>query len=224
MAASLGVRARGCGVGQQVQIESLVEELGYYRPLVERAIWQARERVLEGVPVQNREKLFSLFEPHTELLIRGKAGKNIEFGHMIEIRQVEQKFITGYDVFSRKPKEPGLLAPAVREHERLFGTLPGTLAADKEYWAGSEEIRKLEEKIPTVSVAKKGKRNEKEAAREADPFFRHAQRFRAGVEGTISFLKPVLGLTRCFNRGWEHYSSTVGFGIFAHNLLILARC
>ena len=57
-----------------------------------------------------------------------------------------------------------------------------------------------------------------------DPAFRHAQRFRAGVEGSISFLKRVLGLFRCYNKGWEHYVATVGATIFAHNLLILARC
>ena len=63
-----------------------------------------------------------------------------------------------------------------------------------------------------------------QAQRESDPAFRHAQRFRAGVEGTISFLKRVLGLLRCHNKGWEHYVSTVGATVLAHNLLILARC
>ena len=47
---------------------------------------------------------------------------------------------------------------------------------------------------------------------------------RAGVEGTISYLKRVLGLSRCFTKGWEHFQATVGASIFAHNLLILARC
>ena len=65
---------------------------------------------------------------------------------------------------------------------------------------------------------------EEQTQREMDPAFRHAQRFRAGVEGTISFVKRVLGLFRCFNKGWEHYTATVGATILAHNLLILARC
>ena len=58
---------------------------------------------------------------------------------------------------------------------------------------------------------------------EHDPAFRHAQRFRAGVEGTISFLKRVLGLLRCFNKGWEHFAATVGATVFGHNILTLAR-
>ena len=56
-----------------------------------------------------------------------------------------------------------------------------------------------------------------------DPLFRHAQAFRAGVEGTISFLKRILRLARCFNKGWEHFVATIGTTVFAHNLLVLAR-
>ncbi len=70
---------------------------------------------------------------------------------------------------------------------------------------------------------KKGKRSEEEKQRESDPFFRHAQRFRAGVEGTISYLKRALGLARCYVKGWTHYPATVGATIFVHNLLILTR-
>ncbi len=82
-----------------------------------------------------------------------------------------------------------------------------------------------------MAINKKGKRSKEEDQRESDPFFRHAQRFRAGVEGTIpseycragSYLKRVLGLARCYVKGWTHYAATVGATIFVHNLLILAR-
>ena len=79
-------------------------------------------------------------------------------------------------------------------------------------------------KVAVVSIAKKGRHTLEETEREHDPLFRHAQRFRAGVEGTISFLKRVLRLARCFNKGWKHFVATVGQTIFAHNLLVLARC
>jgi IS5 family transposase len=84
-------------------------------------------------------------------------------------------------------------------------------------------IRSVGKKIQLVSIAKKGKRSEAEAKREADPEFRFAQRFRAGIEGTISYLKRTLGLFRCFSKAWDHFVSTVGATIFTHNLLILAR-
>jgi IS5 family transposase len=179
--------------------------------------------VLQGEPVPNEEKLFSLFEPHTELLKRGKAGKDVEFGHMVQIQQVREKFITDYDVYEARPSEPKLLKPTLESHAQLFGHLPQELSADKGYYESMDALRALEQAIPVVSIAKKGSRTAEETERERDPLFRHAQAFRAGVEGTISFLKRVLRLARCFNKGWEHFLATVGQTVFAHNLLILAR-
>ena len=203
--------------------KALVQEITHTRRLVLRVVDQARRRVLQGESVPNHEKLFSLFEPHTELLKRGKAGQEIEFGHMIQIQQVPGKFITDYQVFAHKPTEHALLSPALASHRALFGSLPTQLTADKAYYESMERIRELEQTIPVVSIAKKGMRTSEETARESDPLFRHAQAFRAGVEGTISFLKRVLRLGRCFNKGWEHFVATVGMTIFAHNLLVLAR-
>ena len=172
----------------------------------------------------NEEKLFSIFEPHTELLKRGKAGKDVEFGHMIQIEQVAGKFITNYDVFDKKPVEHQLVTRALESHKKLFGEYPDTLAADKGYYESMAVVERLENKVATVSIGKKGRRTFEESEREHDPLFRLAQRFRAGVEGTISFLKRSFRLARCFNKGWEHFVSTIGQTIFAHNLLVLARC
>ncbi len=218
-----GIEAQRYGVWEHAQAEALVEALTGVAELGDRVVDQARRRVLQGESVPNDEKLFSLFEPHTELLKRGKAGKDVEFGHMIQLEQVREKFITGYGVYRHKPAEPGLIAPALEAHERLFGQLPEQLTADKGYYGSPEALAALEERIDVVSIAKKGKRTPAETEREHDPLFRYAQAFRAGIEGTISFLKRVLRLARCFNKSWEHFVATVGQTVFAHNLVILAR-
>lgn len=204
-------------------VEVLVEEFRHFEPLVRHVIWQASERVLRGCPVPNEHKLFSIFEEHTELLKRGKAGKDVEFGHMIQIQQTGEKFITDYEVFDKKPAEPALIRPALRSHKKLFGESPVSIAADKGYWSG-DEFEKIAEEVEIVSIPKKGRRTDTDQDREFDPFFRLAQAFRAGVEGSISFLKRFLRLARVMNKGWQHYASTVGATVFAHNLLILARC
>ena len=218
------------GIGSQrysawghAQAEALVEELAHFHSLGVRVTDQARRRVLHGESVPNDEKVFSVFEPHTELLIRGKAGKPVEFGHMIQIQQVGEKFITDYEVYEHKPVEPTLLEPALAQHRELFGFDPSELSADKGYYQSMDQLRELEKTIHVVSIAKKGKRTPTESEREQDPLFRHAQAFRAGVEGSISFLKRMLRLARCFNKSWEHFVATVGQTVFAHNLLVLAR-
>ena len=97
------------------------------------------------------------------------------------------------------------------------------MAADKGYWSG-DEFEKIAGEVEVVSIPKMGRRNDIEQQRELDPLFRLAQAFRAGVEGSISFLKRFLRLVRCMNKGWQNYVSTVGATVFVHNLLILARC
>ena len=204
-------------------IRQLIERLEHFRELGLKVVEQARRRVLEGEKVPNNEKIFSIFEPHTELLKRGKSGKPIEFGHMIAIQQVEGKFITGYEAFERKPNDHELVDPALRDHRKIFGENPEEFSADKGFYESMSKIRELENKIAVVSIGKKGSRNEEETLREMSSAFRRGQRFRAGVEGTISVLKRALGLARCMNKGWAHYAATVGAIVFTHNLLNLAR-
>lgn len=217
-------QAAGSNALDAALYEMIAEELRTYVERGQRVIDQSRRRVLQGETVPNAEKIFSIFEAHTELLIRGKAGKEIEFGHMIQIQQVREKFITEYDVFEKRPYEAPLVEGILESHKELFGDYPHQFSGDKGYYESMESLRAIEEKVAVVSIAKKGGRTPEETARETDPLFRLGQRFRAGVEGTISFLKRVLGLFRCFNKTWDHYVATVGQTIFAHNLLVLARC
>jgi IS5 family transposase len=208
----------------QATLKACLKDLLHFQTLGVRVLDQARRRIIHGEAVPNEEKLFSIFEPHTELLKRGKAGKPIEFGHMIQIQQVPAKFITDYQVFETKPVEYKLVDSSLKCHKELFGEYPDQLSADKGYYQSMEQITRLEKMIEVVGINKKGNRTPAETQRETDPAFRHAQRFRAGVEGTISFLKRVLGLARCYTKGWEHYAAMIGATVLAHNLLILARC
>lgn len=215
---------RLASVMDKARAAAIVRQIDHYIELGQRVVDQARRRVLQGERVPNDEKLFSIFESHTELLKRGKAGKDVEFGHMIQLQQVDDKFITDYDVFDKRPVEYELLESVLESHKKLFGRYPDELAGDKGYYESMAAIDRLQKKVPMVSIAKKGRRTQQESEREHDPLFRLAQRFRAGVEGTIAFLKRMLRLARCFNKGWEHFVSTIGQTIFAHNLLVLARC
>ena len=221
---ALGEQQRFDSVLEAARAAAIVQQIDHFIGLGQRVVRQARRRVLEGERVPNEEKLFSIFEPHTELLKRGKAGKDVEFGHMIQIAQVDGKFIVDYEVFDKKPIEHQLITRTLENHKKLFGQYPDALAADKGYYESMAVVERLENKVEVVSIAKQGRRTLQETAREHDPLFRLAQRFRAGVEGTISFLKRMLRLARCFNKGWQHYVSTVGQTIFAHNLFVLARC
>ena len=204
-------------------LEGVIDQIEHFQKLGLKVVDQARRRVFGGEKVPNDEKLFRIFEPHTELLKRGKAGKPIEFGHMISIQQVEGKFITDYKVFAKKPVDHSLVDAALESHRKQFGDDPSEFPADKGFYESMEKIQALEANIEVVSIGKKGSRTTEETLREHSEPFRSAQRFRAGVEGSISFLKRCLGLWRCMNKGWKHFVATVGVTVFTHNLLVLAR-
>jgi len=133
-------------------------ELASYTPTVERIVDQAQRRIFDGEVVPAGEKVYSLFEEHTELLKRGKAGKPIEFGHKVLIAQSGEKFITHYKVMPEREDDKDLLAGAIDAHRALFGSAPGTLAADKGFYESVKKLKELETDIDTVSICKKGRR------------------------------------------------------------------
>ena len=199
------------------------ELLAHYIPIVETIISQAEQRVFQGVMLAADEKVYSLFEEHTELLKRGKAGKPIEFGHKVLIAQTGEKFIHHYQVFPKREEDKELLEPTLKAHKQLFGTGPDVLATDKGFYENMKQIVKLEENITTVSICKKGRRNPQEYERESTEEFKDGQRFRAGCEGSISVLKRVFNLGRCLFKGFKNYAASVGCAVFCHNLILLTR-
>lgn len=193
--------------------------LAHYLPLVAQIIDQADRRVLKGQTVPPDEKLYSLFEEHTPLIQRGKAGRPVEFGHKVLFAQTGEKFIHHYQVQDKTIADKALLAA----HKALFETYPETVAADKGFYESMDQIGRLEKEIKTVSIAKKGARTAAEYAREHTDEFKAGPRFRAGSEGSISVLKRVFKLARCLFKGFKHYAASVSWAVLCHNLVLLAR-
>ena len=216
------------GVGQTVlaRVQAIGEEaveLAHYLPLVDRIVTQADQRVLQGLRVPADQKLYRLFEEHTELILRGKARKPLEFGHKVMRGQTAEKFIPHYQVFPQRREDPELLEPALKAHQELFGHPPDVLAADKGFYQNMGQIDSLQAQIPTVSIPKKGRRNAQEDERETCDAFVSGQRFRAGVEGSISVLKRACKLGCCLFKGFRHYAASVGLAVLCHNLVLLTR-
>ena len=202
---------------------AVVAELRRYLPTVGRIIGQAESRVIFGQQVPSAEKVYSLFEEHTELIKRGKARKPIEFGHKVLLGETGEKFILHYEVMPKQKADKELIQGSLKAHRKVFGSSPDILAGDKGFYESREQIAHLSKKIDTVSICKKGRRTEEEDRRESTEGFKVGQRFRAGIEGTISVLKRAFKLGRCFFKGFKNFASSVGCAVFCHNLVMLAR-
>jgi IS5 family transposase len=201
---------------------ALCDELSRVLPLVRHTTQQARRAAINGETVPAKERIFSIFEEHTELLKRGKAHKPCEFGHLVQLAQTAEKFITYYNVEEQSRHDTVHKDLVLEDHKARFGAYPKIFATDKNYYIDMDDVSRWEEEIDTFSVGKKGKRNEAQVAREHSEPFRDAQRFRAGCEGSISVLKRGFGLKRLLSKGFRSFASSIGIIVFCHNLVNLA--
>jgi transposase, IS5 family len=190
-------------------------ELKAYLPSMETVVAQARRAQIAGETVPAAERVFSLFEEHTELIKRGRREKPVEFGHKVLLCQTAEKFITDYEVYKQQQPDCDLTESVIERHQKLFGRRPKVLAADKGFCPAEAKYRELAERVETLAIPRRMQDF-------MDKVLAHWQAFRAGIEGTISGLKRAFRLIRCFFRGFRSFSASVGLGVFCHNLIVLA--
>lgn len=196
-------------------LASIVQELADYLPSMRTILETARRAQLEGEKVPAVERVFSLFEAHTELIKRGRREKPVEFGHKFLLCQTAEKFITDYEVLETQTADCNLTETAVERHKELFGKPPKVLSGDKGFRPDAATFEDLEEEVETLAIPHRLR----DFAEKAMVIW---QKFRAGIEGTISRLKRAFRLSRCFFKGFKGFASGVGLQVFTHNLMLLA--
>jgi IS5 family transposase len=180
--------------------------------------------VLEGETVPSEEKLYSIFEPHTDLIKRGKARKPVEFGHKVFLAESGQGLITDYQVLKGNPYDADHVKGSLERHENTFGRAPELYAADRGLYS-PENVKECEKaKVSQVCIPQRGGiRSAEQEALEHSKWFRKGQRFRAGIEGRISVLFRGRGMKRCQAEGLERFQVLVGAAVLANNLMRIAE-
>src|SRR4051794_1063344 len=164
--------------------QRLAGRLAEILPRLKRGIRQAQRRVLEDDPVPAGEKILSLFEPHTQVVPRFKAGKSVEFGRKIRLDEVEGGIITGYSILEQGGgQDQGHLADSLANHRKQFGRPPRVLAADRGMSSAADERLAKEAGIKHVALPHVGKASPERRAQEKGRRFRETYKFRAGIEG-----------------------------------------
>jgi len=120
--------------------DGLNESFDQYLPLVQQVIAQTQKRVLNGKPAAARDKVLSLFEPHTALICRGKAKpKDTEFGRKIWYAEVDGGLISEYRLLQGNPDEAQFLIPSLQHHCRMFGRPPAEVCGDRGIYSPNNE-------------------------------------------------------------------------------------
>jgi IS5 family transposase len=201
---------------RSIELDAVVDELRRFLPAMKGVVEQARRAQVAGEKVPAAERVFSIFEPHTELLKRGRAQKPVEFGHMVLLCQSPEKFITDYEAYRHRRADCQLTEEVIERHEGLFGQRPEVLAADMGFCPDAEKYAELQERVGTLAIPRRLRDL-------ADAVLSMWRQFRAGIEGTISGLKRAFRLARCHYRGFKRFAAAVGLGVFCHNLVVLAK-
>lgn len=179
-----------------------------------RQMEQLERRVLKGEVIPHEEKVFSIFERHTEWIVRGKAGVEVELGLKVCILEDQHGFILHHEVMKKKVDEE-IAVNMVLESQKRYSNLI-SCSFDKGF-SSKENKEKLEGVLEVLIMPKKGNRNEAEEAYEASKEFKEGRRRHSSVESGINGLE-VHGLERCRDKGEEHFERLVALGIVARNL------
>lgn len=205
---------------QSVLSQPWIDQVRHYRELLERVIDQTERRVFKGESVPAAEKIVSLFEPHTDIIIKGH--RDVEYGHKINLATDKHGLITQLMIEEGNPCDTERFIPLIESHQELYGCVPKTTIADGGY-ASKENIAKGK----TLGIKRIGFHKKKGIGVSEmglkEKTLKKLRNFRAGIEGNISELKRAFGAGKALWKGEDGFLSFVWASVISYNLTRLVR-
>lgn len=188
-------------------------ELVRYERLLDKHIRLVRRRIIFKEEIPHAEKLFSLFEPYTRWINKGKAGGKVELGLPVAICSDQHGFILHHHVMITEMDVD--IAVSLAEAVLKWGNIH-SLSYDRGFWSPGN-YRALRHRVKELIMPKKGKLSKEEAEREGSKAFLELRRQHSAVESDINALEHH-GLNRCPDRGLDHFRKYVALGVLSLNL------
>jgi transposase, IS5 family len=192
----------------------MLADLEAYLAHAQRQIDQIRRRVLHGETIPHSEKVFSIFQPHTEWISKGKAGVPVELGLRVAVVEDQHRFILHHQVMANTTDDQ--IAVPLAEQARARFPAVKTMSFDKGFHSPSNQTE-LKLRLEIVILPKKGRLSEADKARESDPDFARLRRQHSAVESAINAL-AVHGLNKCPDHGIDGFKRYVALAIVARNI------
>ena len=213
---------RAADIRRQVVLEGLRRELESMVPCVQQVMRQTKARVFAG-DTHAEGKIVSLFEPSTEVIRKGKAGKPTEFGKMVKLQEVENQIVIAYEVYTQRPSDSDVLIAAVETHQATLGCTPRLVAADAGFYSAKNEAAAKAMGVKRVCIPNRSTKSLERKREQKKRWFRNGQKWRTGCEGRISVVKRRHGLNRSRYKGNAGMQRWVGLGSIADNLVNISR-
>jgi IS5 family transposase len=200
----------------------LRQQLDEMMPHVKQVMKQTRARIFRG-NTRSEGKLLSLFEPSTEVIRKGKAGKPNEFGKMVKLQEAENQIVIDYQVYARRPNDSDILIAAIDVHQALLGRTPRLVAADAAFYSNKNEAAAKAKGVKRVCIPNRSTKSTERKREQKKRWFRNGQKWRTGCEGRISVVKRRHGLGRCRYKGFVGMERWVALGVIADNIINIGR-
>jgi IS5 family transposase len=168
-------------------------------------------------------KILSLFEPHSQVIRKGKAHKPNEFGRLVRIDEVENGIVSQYAVLPGNHADTNGWVPALDAHKRHFGRVPRLMTADRGFYSARNEQEAIDRGVERVALPASGRLSKKRNDLQHERWFRRALRWRGGIEPRIGTLKHPFSMARARYKGELGFERFVGWCVIAQNLVSTAR-
>lgn len=188
-------------------------ELEMYKQLLDKHINLVERRLIKKETIPHQEKMFSIFEPYTEWITKGKLRPSVELGKKVNITSDQYHLVVDYQIMDHQADSESVipLADRVMQQHKV-----ASWSFDKGYYK-KENKELLKFYIPQVVMPKKGKKNQEEKEEESQRNFIRLRNKHSAIESGINELEHR-GLDRCPDRGEHHFSRYVALGVCAYNL------
>jgi len=211
------------GQAAQDTAKHLKQTLTTFIPLAEKVVDQTKRRILKGENVPAQNKVVSIFEPHTDIICRGKEAHPVEYGHKVWLNEVDGGIVTHYHTLEGNPNDELQWEPSLKDHLERFHQPPEQASADRGLYSASNEKFAADLGVAHVVLPKRGYKSKQRQEHEHQDWFVEGRKWHAGVEGRISVLKRAHGFGRCLNHGLHGFDRWIGWGVIAGNLAVMGR-
>ena len=198
-----------------IDSQAWINDVLHYRHMLERVIDQTARRVLQGQKVPAPEKIVSIFEAHTDIIVKGH--RDIDYGHKVNLSTDRGGFITTVMIEEGNPKDSERFIPLLAAHERLYGCVPMTTIADGCYASRGNVDMAKGMGVKRVAFHKKAGITLSQMGIKAKTL-KKLRDFRAGVEGNISHLKRAFGGGKALWKGERGFMAYVWASVICYNL------
>ena len=213
-------RCSGADMNEALRLEGCAAALRTYIPRAKKVIDQAYRRVVKHEAVPSAEKIVSIFEEHTDIIVKG--FRDVVFGHKVSITTGVSCLILSIKTLEGNPKDSTLVPEVLANHKQAFGTAPKRAAFDGCFASTANRDLLKQEGVEELTFCK-NLNMPPESLCSSKRIHKLLRRFRAGIEGSISFLKRIFSFDRVMDRTEKTFHAALKLGAAACNLTILAR-